>query len=74
MATTTCFLSSTLLGVVCSFSLNPKGKSFQRMTRYNPAPETAWSIQVDIDFSVGEGSVNRGEARIFRLREPPSGE
>jgi hypothetical protein len=50
MAKTTCFLSSSVLVVVGSFSLNPKGKSFQRMTRCNPAPETAWPIQVDIDF------------------------
>jgi len=71
MAKTTCFLSSSVLVVVGSFSLNPKGKSFQRMTRCNPAPETAWPIQVDIDFSVGKGFVNRGEARIFRLRESP---
>jgi len=46
MAKTTCFLSSSVLVVVCSFSLNPRGKSFQRMTRCNPAPETAWPIQI----------------------------
>ena len=45
MAKTTCFLSSSVLVVVGSFSLNPKGKSFQRMTRCNPAPERPSSFE-----------------------------
>jgi hypothetical protein len=64
MAKTTCFLSSSVLVVVGSFSLNPKGKSFQRMTRCNPAPERLGRFRWN-RFSQEEKVLSIGEKHAF---------